>query len=129
MPATTKHLEFKQRLLGKREELLARIGRGQEAARDSHVAEVQDSIDRVISTEDKEAGFQEATQAAQLLHQVEAALERIHSGSFGICLACDKPIGPDRLEALPWATYCLPHQQEIDYETSPRAPTQPQISA
>lgn len=122
MLATMKDIEFKRRLLEKREELLARVGRGQEAARDSHVAEVQDSIDRVISTEDKEAGFQEATQAAQMLRKVEEALERLQSGSFGICLACGKPIDTERLEALPWAAYCLADQEKIDQATSPRPP-------
>ena len=122
MQATMKDSEFKQRLLEKRWELLARIGRGQEAARDSPVAEVQDSIDRAISTEDKEAGFQEATQAAQQLHQVEDALERIRSGRFGRCLACGKPIDAERLGAIPWAAYCLADQQRIDHATSPRPP-------
>jgi DnaK suppressor protein len=122
MQATIKDSEVKQRLLAKREELLARIGRGQEAARDSTVAEVQDSIDRAISTEDKEAGFQDATQAAQQLHQVEDALERISAGRFGICLACGRTIDAERLEALPWAAYCLADQQRIDHATSPRPP-------
>src|SRR5271165_4752606 len=112
-----KDSQFRQQLLEKRQELLARIGRGQEEARDSHVAEVEDSGDRVVSTEDKEAGFQEATQASQALRQVEEALQRIASGRFRICLACGKPIDADRLKALPWAALCLPDQQKIDQAT------------
>ena len=38
-----------------------------------------------------------------LLTQIEHALERIDSGTYGICEECGKPI-PARLKALPMAT-------------------------
>ena len=41
------------------------------------------------------------------LVQIEAALRRIEAGKFGDCLTCGKPIAPERLEALPWATDCV----------------------
>jgi len=39
---------------------------------------------------------------------IRAALERIDSGSYGVCASCGKPIGERRLRALPEATTCLP---------------------
>jgi RNA polymerase-binding transcription factor DksA len=42
-----------------------------------------------------------------LLAQVEAALERVASGTYGVCDQCGQPIAPERLEALPYATTCL----------------------
>lgn len=44
---------------------------------------------------------------AQLLIQVDAALERINNGSYGICEVCHEPIESDRLLADPLATFCL----------------------
>ena len=41
------------------------------------------------------------------LKQIEAALKRIDTGVFGTCETCGKPIAPERLEALPWATDCI----------------------
>ena len=41
------------------------------------------------------------------LVQIESALERIESGTFGTCQTCGKPIAPERLEAIPWATDCV----------------------
>jgi len=38
---------------------------------------------------------------------VDAALERIAVGSYGICTRCGKPIGFARLEARPEATLCI----------------------
>ena len=37
---------------------------------------------------------------------VERALAKIDEGTYGTCDACGRPIGEERLEALPWATLC-----------------------
>ena len=47
------------------------------------------------------------------LRLVEEALDRVQSGDFGVCLACEQPIPSKRLQALPWARYCVPCQEEI----------------
>lgn len=41
------------------------------------------------------------------LVQIEGALKRIANGTFGLCASCGKPIAPERLDALPWATDCI----------------------
>lgn len=43
----------------------------------------------------------------QKLNDVEAALRRVHQGTYGICQNCGKEIGERRLQALPWARWCL----------------------
>jgi DnaK suppressor protein len=40
-------------------------------------------------------------------------LHRIDSGHYGICLECEEPISPKRLEAVPWARYCVSCQENI----------------
>jgi len=50
------------------------------------------------------------------LRMVEEALDRLESGDYGICLACDEPIAERRLEALPWARYCVKCQEEVGAE-------------
>ena len=42
-----------------------------------------------------------------VLGEIDAALARIDAGTFGVCSLCGKPIDPERLEALPWATLCI----------------------
>ena len=44
-----------------------------------------------------------------LLQQVDAALERIDGGSYGICDVCHDPIEPERLIMDPLLTVCLDH--------------------
>ena len=54
--------------------------------------------------------------AQQHLAQVEAALVRFDDGRFGTCLRCGNPIADARLDALPWAAYCIGCQQIVDRE-------------
>jgi RNA polymerase-binding transcription factor DksA len=47
------------------------------------------------------------------LRAVAAALARLASGTFGTCIRCGRPIGPERLEALPWAAHCIDCQRIV----------------
>ena len=50
------------------------------------------------------------------LADVEHALRRIDNGTYGVCDACGKPIGDDRLEAVPAARFCLADQHLAETE-------------
>jgi RNA polymerase-binding protein DksA len=52
--------------------------------------------------------------ATQQLELVDAALERLDAGTFGMCQRCGDPIAEGRLEALPWAAHCIGCQSAID---------------
>jgi DnaK suppressor protein len=41
------------------------------------------------------------------LREIDAALRRIHDGSYGDCQDCEEPIDPRRLEADPTARLCI----------------------
>lgn len=49
-----------------------------------------------------------------LLRKIEAALERLDAGKYGICERCGKPINPRRLEALPYVTLCVDCQAIVE---------------
>ena len=49
----------------------------------------------------------------KLLREVSDALHRVDTGQYGICLECEEPISPKRLEAVPWARYCVACQESI----------------
>jgi RNA polymerase-binding transcription factor len=49
-----------------------------------------------------------------LLVEIDAALERIDAGTFGLCTACGGAIGLDRLEAVPYATLCIEDQRAVE---------------
>jgi DnaK suppressor protein len=43
----------------------------------------------------------------QRLEEISAALTRIENGSYGRCEECQRPIGRERLEALPYTRLCV----------------------
>jgi RNA polymerase-binding transcription factor DksA len=43
------------------------------------------------------------------LSDVETAIGRIESGSYGTCTVCGAAIAPARLEAMPATPYCIDH--------------------
>jgi len=49
----------------------------------------------------------------KLLREVEDALRRIAHGDYGICHDCEEPISSKRLDAVPWAKYCVRCQEKI----------------
>ena len=48
------------------------------------------------------------------LKLIDAALQRLNSGDFGICDDCGERIPDKRLKAVPWAACCVPCQDRID---------------
>lgn len=72
----------------------------------------------------------ENAQVLHLLHDVDEALERLETGSFGVCQNCKESIEVDRVMADPLVTFCLgcltPAQQralEHDLELAARMQT------
>ncbi|MBA3843425.1 MAG: TraR/DksA C4-type zinc finger protein [Actinobacteria bacterium] len=86
------------------EEELGEVGSG---GTDNHLA------DTATATHDREldAGIQEGV--AQTLAEIDAALARIDAGTYGMCEMCDKPIGEERLRAIPWARFCIEDQRRV----------------
>ena len=105
---------LKQKLLQKKRELQADIARLEGEARDSGEAEVRDSTDDATSAQGASESLQEEALESETLIQVEEALQRIEDGTYGKCRACGRPIEPARLEAVPWAAYCLEDQTKLD---------------
>jgi DnaK suppressor protein len=49
----------------------------------------------------------------KLLREVQDALQRIAHGAYGVCFECDEPISVKRLDAVPWAKFCVSCQERI----------------
>ncbi|HVN06666.1 MAG TPA: TraR/DksA family transcriptional regulator [Bryobacteraceae bacterium] len=49
----------------------------------------------------------------KLLREVQDALQRIEHGTYGVCYECEEPISTKRLEAVPWARYCVTCQERL----------------
>ncbi len=49
----------------------------------------------------------------ETLKLVDTALAKLHSGDYGICVECERPISPKRLQAIPWASRCIRCEERI----------------
>ncbi|MER7052974.1 MULTISPECIES: TraR/DksA C4-type zinc finger protein [unclassified Streptomyces] len=53
-----------------------------------------------------------AATAREVLTQTERALERLDTGTYGLCENCGNPIGKARMQAFPRATLCVECKQK-----------------
>jgi RNA polymerase-binding transcription factor DksA len=73
---------------------------------DEETADPNDAADNI---EEYEANSAVTTELEDRLEEVNGALARIESGSFGTCSVCHKEIEDDRLHANPAAETCKEH--------------------
>jgi len=81
------------------------LGELAEGGTDNHLGDTATALyDREL-----DEGLEEG--ARETLVEIEAALQRIDAGTYGICDRCGKPIGTERLAAIPWARLCIDDQR------------------
>ncbi|MGE3277928.1 MAG: TraR/DksA family transcriptional regulator [Vicinamibacterales bacterium] len=103
---------YKTRLLELERDLEGKVSRRRERARTDGVDSVQDTGDRSLTDETQSEDYTEAEVESARLGQVRDALQRIDAGTYGTCAVDGERISDKRLEAVPWAQYCLKHEEE-----------------
>ncbi|MCL6480295.1 MAG: TraR/DksA family transcriptional regulator [Firmicutes bacterium] len=103
---------FRKKLEGKREELLHTIARIEQEGRAADEDTTVDLADKAANSYTKEFLFGQTDHERALLQLVEEALKRVKNGNYGLCVNCGEEIQQKRLEAVPWARYCISCQQK-----------------
>jgi RNA polymerase-binding protein DksA len=52
--------------------------------------------------------------ARQAVEEIDAALERMKDGTYGLCTPAGRRIAVARLEAIPWAETCVDCKQRVE---------------
>ena len=52
--------------------------------------------------------------AAEIIREIDQALERIQQGTYGTCAACGEAIPEERLDAVPYATLCVADRRKLE---------------
>jgi DnaK suppressor protein len=86
------------------------IRAGQESADDG----TEDIVDRANNHYNRELMFSLSDSERQRLLQIEEAIRRLDDGVYGQCGNCGGPISPLRLEAVPWARFCIDCQELVE---------------
>lgn len=72
------------------------------------------AADHAGAAYDREVGARVLQTEAELLGEIDAALDRIADGTYGDCEVCGRPIPIERLEAKPWARQCVPCRTALE---------------
>src|SRR5271170_957485 len=81
---------------------------------DIAIEKTPDALDEVQLAGERELAIRNLDRESNLLRQVRGALARIADGSYGVCLHCEEDIKPKRLDAVPWAAFCIRCQEAAD---------------
>jgi DnaK suppressor protein len=102
--------KYKAILLAKQAELSGGLRNRDEIL----IEKTPDALDEVQLAGERELAIRNLDREASLLRNVRAALSRIKEGSYGVCMHCEEDIKPKRLEAVPWAAFCIHCQEAVD---------------
>jgi len=70
-----------------------------------------DSADQAAVEYERQTLAHKADLARQTIRSLTDAVKRISQGTFGECAQCGAEIETKRLEAIPWARYCVKCQE------------------
>jgi DnaK suppressor protein len=77
------------------------------------IERIPDNLDDMLLAAERQSATNELKRTL-LLRQVEVALERLQAGQYGSCINCGQEIPESRLNAVPWAIYCIACQELVD---------------
>ena len=103
--------EIKDRLIAERENLLNKLKENDLSIDDS---ETPDPVDLAVRNYSKNVMLAVSENDSRQIILINEALERIDDEEYGLCQNCEKEINPKRLDAIPWARYCLNCQELVE---------------
>ena len=97
-------VKIRKKLLAMQAELQQRLQQTQSEER-HEVEEGDDTTAQLWQVSEVRDGLND--EAVAELRDIGRALDRLDSGDYGTCTRCGEPINPARLEALPYADFCI----------------------
>ncbi|MEM7625677.1 MAG: TraR/DksA C4-type zinc finger protein [Planctomycetota bacterium] len=101
---------FRQLLLERRAEIIGDV-QGLEAARSGNAGEISHMPLHMadVGSDNYEQEFMLGLMESerQIIIEIDEALQRQVDKTYGVCIESGVPIGRPRLEAKPWAKYCI----------------------
>lgn len=105
---------YQKLLLIKKQELAEAYNKNKNYGRTTEDEGTQDLADKASNAYTKEFLYSLSNTDREVLQKVDDALVRIANGTFGICVECGESLNKKRLEAVPWASHCLPCQEKVE---------------
>lgn len=94
---------FKKLLQHRKDEILNRL---QKIDKDLGRSRNADSEEQATEAENDEVLEEFGHVGSDELKAIDAALDRIAAGTYGVCVRCGEDISPERLEIVPQTPFC-----------------------
>ena len=98
---------YRDRLLERRESLFSQVTEAEMSSRERDLEATQDPADMAANAYTKELLISMSANDRRLLELIDEALVRVEKGEYGECVNCGEIVTEKRLDAVPWARYCL----------------------
>jgi RNA polymerase-binding protein DksA len=113
---------FKQLLLQKRREIISNVNEMEDEALKQSRLDASGDLSSMpihmadIGTDNYEQEFALGLMDSErkLLREIDEALQRTEQGTYGLCEGTGKQIPKARLEAQPWARYCVEYARMLE---------------
>jgi DnaK suppressor protein len=102
---------IRKRLVSRRDEITDLYMNDLRAGQKLSDSGVEDLIDRANDAYNREFMLSLSGSERDALLEVEKAIVRLESGGYGDCDHCTETIPAKRLQAVPWARYCIDCQE------------------
>lgn len=117
---------FRQMLMDKRREILVNVNEFEDEALKKSRLDASGDLSSMpihmadLATDNYEQEFALGLMDSEvrLLGEIDDALGRIDEGTYGICDGTGKQISRARLEAQPWARYCVEYARIVEQDRS-----------
>ncbi|MCI0546900.1 MAG: TraR/DksA family transcriptional regulator [Candidatus Rokubacteria bacterium] len=107
---------FRKKLEEKKRQLVEEVGKNVLYGKGPEDDSIKDLGDQASTAYNREFLFELGNGDRRMLKEVVSALQKLDEGGFGACERCGEGIAEKRLEALPFARYCIDCQRTIEEE-------------
>ncbi len=102
---------IKENLIAERDNLFAKLNGNDLSVDDT---ETPDPVDLAVQNYSKNVLLAVSENDSRQLQMIDEALQRIEDEEYGVCQNCSKEIMPKRLQAVPWARFCIDCQELVE---------------
>lgn len=119
--STARMKELRAMLEAKRAEVVGEIKRAWQDSMETDRTSFPEVGDLVSASVEKEKAFEYGEAGVNALREINAALEKLESGTYGICEICGRAIGVKRLKVVPSARLCIKCKSDQEASGGPPA--------
>jgi DnaK suppressor protein len=106
--------QAKERLLRMRQDVMKDVQSANAASREMGQDGVPDIGDMSANTYNRDVLLNLSENQRQKIRDIDAALDRLAQGEYGICARCGDDIAPRRMEVRPFSRYCIDCKTDVE---------------